>query len=167
MKTEDRLRDPIFQLNLLLWMAKEQPAEGYRVRPLFHQCGFRIIYIENPFPFPEATIQQVAASVLDISQNPEADLILGHDHNGKGLYFEAKANSFGPDSTTAKQGRAHLVATGRVFGEVLAPLKSCLLCYVVPQSACDRRTERGRTERGAILRTWIGVEKRLPRLFLG
>ena len=53
MKTELFLCDPVLQLNLLLWMAKEQPKDGYRVRPLFHERGFKIIYIEQPFPFPE------------------------------------------------------------------------------------------------------------------
>ena len=53
MNNELLVRDPVFQLNILLWMAKEQPAEGYRVRPVFFEHGFKIIYIEQPFPLPE------------------------------------------------------------------------------------------------------------------
>jgi hypothetical protein len=57
------------------------------------------------------------------------------------LYFEAKASSFGPQSSNSKQARGHLLASGPSFSEVLAPLKSCLLCYVVPeddrQPMCD------------------------------
>jgi len=138
MKTEQLLRDPVFQLNLLLWMAKEQPKDGYRVRPFFHEHGFGIIYIEMPFPFPEETTRAIEELELDISTRPEPDLILGRKGNGKGLYFEAKSDSFGPDSSNSRQARGHLLATGPAFGEVLAPLTSALLCYVVPD---DKRTD--------------------------
>lgn len=136
MKTDALISDPIFQLNLLLWMAKEQPGNDYRVRPLFYDLKFEIIYIEQPFAFPEGTLQAITDSGLDISFSPEPELILGRKSDHKALYFEAKANSFGPDSSNCKQARAHLVASGPTFSEVLAPLKSCLLCYVVPQEAC-------------------------------
>lgn len=134
MRIDLLLKDPVFQLNLLLWMAKEQDAENYYVYPLFHQLGFRSIYIENPFAFPEETVRAIQDSGLEISRNPEPDMILGRESDYKALYFEAKVNSFGPDSSTSKQARAHLVASGPVFGEVLSPLNTSLLCYVVPES---------------------------------
>ena len=31
-------------------MAKEQPQQDYRVRPLFYEHGFKIIYIEEYAP---------------------------------------------------------------------------------------------------------------------
>jgi len=136
MRTKQLLRDPVFQLNLLLWMAKEQPRSGYRVRPFLYEQGFEIIYIEMPFAFPEETIRAAQESGLDISIRPEPDLIFGRTRNGKGLYFEAKADSFSPDSSNSKQARGHLLATGPAFGEVLKPLTAGLLCYVVPD---DRR----------------------------
>ncbi|NOX54228.1 MAG: hypothetical protein GXP27_07250 [Planctomycetes bacterium] len=132
MKAEELLRDAVFQLNLLVWMAKEQPAEGYRVRPFFHEHDFEIVYIEWPFPFPVETREAITQSKLDISGNPEPELILRRTHDEKGLYFEAKSDSFGPDSSNSRQARGHLVATGPAFAEVVAPLKSALLCYVVP-----------------------------------
>jgi len=91
-----------------------------------------MIYIEMPFAFPEETIEAVQESELDIGLRPEPELILGRINNGKGLYFEAKGDSFGPESSNAKQARGHLLATGPAFGEVLKPLASGLLCYVVP-----------------------------------
>jgi len=133
MKADTLIRDPVFQLNLLLWMTKEQPSGDYRVRPLFFELGFKIIYIEQPFRFPEETSRKAIGSGLVISEAPEPELILGGENDEKALYFEAKANSFGPESSNAKQARGHLVATGPPFQEVLAPLKSCLLCYVVPE----------------------------------
>lgn len=138
MKTDQIIRDPVFQLNTLLWMAKEQPSDNYRVRPLFFELGFRIIYIEQPFPLPPETSQLTSASGLDISSAPEPELILGRAQNGKALYFEAKANSFGPESSNSRQARGHLIATGPPFQEVLKPLTSCLLCYLVPE---ERRAE--------------------------
>ena len=136
MKTEALLRDPVFQLNLLLWMAKEQPTGDYRVRPLFYDWGFEIIYIEKPFAFPEEAVRAMKDSALDIGIPPEPELILGRKSDNKALYFEAKANSFGVASTkNCRQARAHLIASGPVFGEVLSPLNACLLCYVVPEGA--------------------------------
>jgi hypothetical protein len=136
MKTDLLLKDPIFQLNLLLWMAKEQQRDNYRVYPLFYTLKFKIIYIEQPFAFPEETAKLIKNSRLDISTSPEPDLILGRERDKKALYFEAKANSFGASSPSSKQARGHLLACGPVFGEVLSPLKSSLLCYLVPE---DRR----------------------------
>ena len=129
--------DPVLQLNVLVWMAKEQPSEGYRVRPLFFEQGFGIIYIEQPFPLPAEVSEAASNSVLDISVNPEPELILGRRSDRRALYFEAKAGSFSPASSNAKQARGHLLATGPAFQEVLAPLKSSLLCYLVPE---DNRT---------------------------
>jgi len=142
MKTEALLRDPVFQLNLLLWMAKEQPSGDFRVRPLFYNWGFRIIYIEQPFAFPEDAARAMKDSALDISVAPEPELILGRtSSDNKALYFEAKANSFGISSRNCRQARAHLIASGPAFGEVLFPLNACLLCYVVPDSAREKMSE--------------------------
>jgi hypothetical protein len=130
------LKDPVFQLNLLLWMTREQPVDNYRVRPLFYEWGFEIIYIEHPFPFPEEVTKAIKGSELDIGEGPEPELILGRQTDSKALYFEAKADSFGIKSTNCRQARAHLIASGPVFREVLSPLSDCLLCYVVPANAC-------------------------------
>ena len=132
MNNELLIRDPVFQLNLLLWMAKEQPADSYRVRPYFFEHGFKIIYIEKPFPLPQETAVAAQESGLSISIAPEPELILGRNDDGKALYFEAKADSFSSASTNSKQARGHLLASGPAFQEVLAPLSSSLLCYVVP-----------------------------------
>jgi hypothetical protein len=133
LRTNELLQDPVFQLNLLLWMAKEQPRQNYRVKPLFYENGFKIVYIEMPFPIPEETVKVASDSDLNIRIAPEPELILGRDNDKKALYFEAKANSHGPDSSNAKQAMGHLVATGPVFAEVLTPLELCLLCYVLPE----------------------------------
>src|SRR5438552_10095868 len=136
MKPELLIRDPVFKLNLLLWMAKEQPPKGYVVKALFFENGFNIIYIEQPFPFPPETLDAIEKSNKEISKEPEPELLLGRMPDRKALYFEAKSNSFSPESGVAKQARGHLLAVGDAFAEVLAPLQNCLLCYVVPAENC-------------------------------
>jgi hypothetical protein len=64
-------------------------------------------------------------------------LILGRDADNKGLYFEAKSDSFSPDSSNSRQARGHLLACGPAFAETLTPLKNALLCYVVPADRCS------------------------------
>jgi len=132
MKTELLLQDPVFQLNILLWMAKEQPPGHFRVRPLFHELRFSVMYIEQPFRFPESSIRDIDASGMDISRQPEPELILSRMEGNKAFYFEAKAGSFSPESSNRKQALGHLLAAGPAFSEVYAPLTTCLLCYVLP-----------------------------------
>jgi len=141
MKNEALIKDPVFQLNLLLWMVKEQPSTGYRVRPFLYENGFRLVYIEQPFAFPDPTARAIEASTLNISKAPEPEMILGRDVDKKGLYFEAKADSFSPDSSNSKQARGHLLACGPAFAETLTPLQLALLCYVVPKDRCPPMAE--------------------------
>ena len=136
MKIDDLMRDAVFQLNLLIWMAKEQPSTAYRVRPFFVENGFRIVYIEQPFAFPDAVARAIEKSKLQIRKTPEPELILGRSADQKGLYFEAKANSFSPESTNSTQARGHLLACGPAFAETLSPLQQALLCYLIPKDRC-------------------------------
>lgn|GEM_PF-1368417 len=138
MNNDALIRDPVFQLNLLVWMAKDQPAEGYRVRPLFVQHGFQLMYIQQPFALPERTQRAIAGADLDIAVKPEPELLLQRPADQRALYLEAKANSFGPDSTTARQGRGHLLACGPAFADTMTPLKQALLCYVLPADKCGQ-----------------------------
>jgi len=138
-KTDELLKDPVFHLNILLWMATEQPEDNYCVSPVFSKLGFEVILIEQPFKFPPEIITAINDSGLDISQGPEPEMLLGRlKSDNKALYFEAKANSFGLDSSNCRQARGHLVASGPVIHEVYYPLESCLLCYLVPD---ERRSD--------------------------
>ncbi len=134
MKAEALLRDPGFQLNLLLWMTREQPTNAYVVRPLFRELGFDLLYIENPFPLPEQTARTANATALDISVTPEPDVLLSRASDNKALYIEAKASAFPSASSSARQARGHLLAAGPAFAEVMKPLQECLLCYLLPDT---------------------------------
>lgn len=134
MKTDALLRDPGFQLNLLLWMTRDQPPNAYLVRPLFRDLGFDLAYIEAPVPLPEETARKAATCGLDVGVRPEPDVLLRRDRDKKALYIEAKAAAFSATSSTAKQARGHLLAVGPAFAEVMKPLRECLLCCVVPNT---------------------------------
>lgn len=134
MKAEDLIRDPIFQLNLLIWAAKEQPATSAAVvTPVFSRRGFTLAYIENPFAFPVA-IQQQIKELEDIAKAPNSDVIVANNTRRSAFYIEAKKDSFSPTSTNCRQARAHLIAAGPAFSEVYSPIKSCRLVYALPES---------------------------------
>jgi hypothetical protein len=103
---------------------------------LFFENGFRLVYIEQPFAFPDATARAIEESPLDIKGAPEPEMILGRDSDKRALYFEAKANSFSPSSDNSSQARGHLLACGPPFAETLKPLNKSVLCYVVPKDCC-------------------------------
>ena len=144
MKPDDWIRDAVFQKNLLLWMAKKQSPEYFAVRPLFAERGYSVHYIDRTFDFPVETRNAIDAVIkkknIDISRAPKPELTLRHSESSHALYFEAKANSFGPDRDEAKQARGHLVATGPAFAEVFKPLKSATLTYLLPESAREGMT---------------------------
>lgn len=127
-------KDPIFQLNILIWMAKEQPEHDYQVMPLLFKSGFKVRLIESQFPLPEKIKRSLIKHEINASLAPEPDLVLVRQNDGRALYIEAKSDSFSPNSdASAKQARGHLVATGDAFSEVLAPYEPCLLSYVTPE----------------------------------
>ncbi len=117
-------------------MAKEQPADGFRVRPLFSQHGFQLHYIEQPFPFPTELRGEIVvaaeAMALEIKLEPEPELTVQRHTDGQAIYFEAKSQGFSPASSNSKQARGHLLACGPAFAEVYKPLTTALLDYVVP-----------------------------------
>lgn len=89
-------------------------------------------YIENPFPFP-VPVQQQLKDIEDIGKAPNADVIVANSERQSAFYIEAKKDSFGTESSTCRQARAHLIAAGPVFAEVYAPIKNCRLVYALPE----------------------------------
>lgn len=139
MKPEEWIRDPVFQLNLLIWMAKEQPSEGYCVRPFFHEHQFEWLAVEQPFQFPVELVKAIETVIqergIKIHRHPEPELVLKRERDRSALYIEAKANSFSAASDTSDQARGHLLAAGPAFAETNRPLESALLIYVLPSAA--------------------------------
>jgi len=149
MSLQELIRNPGYQLNLLLWMAKDQPEVTEKdmglVSPFFHKLGFEYQWIENPFPLTDDIRLQVndlpKDSPVRISLAPEPDLVLKRNRDGKGIYLEAKA-SLAATCEKDKQTRGHLLANGPAFAEVLKPLTESLLCYVLPESDRDAMRQK-------------------------
>lgn len=133
MKLDELIRDPIFQLNLLLWMARDQPADTARVTPLFYRWGYRFLMVEAPLPLPPSLVAAVQKTDMEISLAPEPEMILGNPTNHRAVYLEAKKDSFATQSSTSKQARGHLLAAGPAFREVVTPYEIARLCYVLPE----------------------------------
>lgn len=129
-------RDPVLQLNLLIWMTREQPKEHYRVRPLFHDAGFELRNIDTEFPLPETVIAAAKSKNIPIRQNPCPDLRIYNLAVQKEIYIEAKASSFGAGSDTSEQGRAHLLAVGPACMASYSPISQVLLSYHLPEEQC-------------------------------
>jgi hypothetical protein len=138
-KAEELIRDPIFQLNLLVWAAKEQPDSAAVVTPVFARHGYTLQYIENPFSFPVPT-QLKIKDIDDIGKFPTADIIVTNRTKASAFYIEAKKESFGTKSSNCNQARAHLIAAGPVFAEVYSPTKVCRLVYALPEE-CRTKME--------------------------
>jgi len=137
MNPSELIRDPVLQLNLLIWMTREQPKEYYRVRPLFHEAGFELRNIDTPFALPEPVLAVAKIKEVAIRQTPSPDLLIHNQPLGKALYIEAKKSSFGADSTNANQGRAHLLAVGPACAKSYSPITDVLLSYHLPEDECQ------------------------------
>jgi hypothetical protein len=131
MKLDEIVADPVLQLNLLLWMTREQPEESYRVRPIFFKAGFDLWDIDATFTLPEAVIAQIQNKNLPVKVNLSPDLRLRNTSQSKALYIEAKKSSFTPESSNSEQARAHLLAAGPLAIENYKPiteLRSAVIC---------------------------------------
>lgn len=136
MDPSELIRDPVLQLNLLIWMTREQPKEHYRVRPLFHEAGFELRNIDTPFALPEPLIAAARRKNIPIRQSPCPDLRIYNLAVEREIYIEAKSSSFGADSTTSEQGRAHLLAVGPACMASYSPISHVLLSYHLPEEQC-------------------------------
>lgn len=136
MTPAELIRDPVLQLNLLVWMTREQPQDFYRVRPLFHEAGFELRNIDTEFPLPETVIASAKKEKIPIRKHPCPDLRIYNLAGKKELYIEAKASSFGADSDNSEQGRAHLLAVGPACMASFTPITQVLLSYHLPEDQC-------------------------------
>src|SRR6266581_3195760 len=107
------IRDPIFQLNVLLWLAQPLPS-GDAITPLLHSGGFEVQVGVRP------------------------DVILAKESSGKFAITECKGSSFGSGSSTAHQARTLLALAGPRCHEVLGlqpqAVRESTLTYLLPSS---------------------------------
>lgn len=138
LNTENLCNDPLFQLNTAIWLAQPQPELGFSVYPLFHKSNISLFSISPPLALPP-DIRNKIAGRLDCQNAVKPDLIFEKkDTRSEYFVLECKRSSFGPESSTAKQARTLLIATGPIYPEILAVGKrgdfKGILCYLVGSS---------------------------------
>jgi hypothetical protein len=136
-KPSDLLKDPLFQLNSLLWLAQPLP-HGHEITPLFYQQGFAV-YAIAPLLAPPPNVRLAAQEAqISMQERVRPDVVLVNESNHKFATTECKASSFSPTSSTAEQTRALLVVAGPRAAEVLGltsgQVSASLLGFVTPES---------------------------------
>jgi len=132
---DELLRDPLFQLNAVLWLAQPLPGES-QVTPLFHNKGFTVYAIAPLLALPPDV--QLAAQEARVSVQPgvRPDVVLIHEREGRFAFAECKGGSF--RSSAAEQARSLLIVAGPRAAEVLGlagkQVSSSLLALVTPES---------------------------------
>jgi len=127
-------KDPLFQLNLAIWLAQSQPSQHFYVYPLFYKSGLNIYSIGPLLALPPY-IRLTASEKIEFQDGVRPDLILEKKEEKKYCILECKASSFGPDSSTANQTRTLLIISGPVIYEVLGlgarEVNKGILCYLI------------------------------------
>ena len=126
-------KDPLFQLNLAIWLAQSQPPE-FCVYPLFYESKLNIYSIGPLLALPPS-IRLDVANKINCQDAVRPDLIFEALGKKKLCILECKSSSFGPESSTALQAKTLLLVAGPIISEVLAVGKrgenECMLCYFI------------------------------------
>jgi len=130
------VKDPLFQLNAVLWLAQPLPGKS-EITPLLYNQGFTVHAIA-PLLGPPLDLRLVAQEAgISMQERVRPDLVLTQEKGHKFAFTECKARSFGPTSPTAEQARSLLVVAGPRAAEVLAlasgQVADSLLAFVIPE----------------------------------
>jgi hypothetical protein len=132
-KIEELCADPLFQLNLSIWLAQPKPV-GISVRPVFYLSGFNLMSISPLLALPPDIRLLLSEANIKFQDGASPDLILEAEEKTKLVALECKRSSFGADSSTAEQARTFLTLAGPIFTEVLGigrrPSPPGVLCYL-------------------------------------
>ncbi|MBE0478315.1 hypothetical protein IBX65_04255 [Candidatus Aerophobetes bacterium] len=131
---DDLCKDPLFQLNLAIWLAQPQLSQYSCIYPLFYKSGLNIYSIGPLLALPP-DIRLVVTEKINCQNAVRPDLILETQGKKKFCVLECKSSSFGSDSSAASQARTLLLIAGPVLSEVLAIGKrgenKGILCYFI------------------------------------
>jgi hypothetical protein len=134
----DLIGDPLFQLNMVLWLAQPLP-EAAPITPLFHERGFDVYAIAPLLPIPPDVLLAATDTHLAIQSGVRPDVVLVNLEESKYAFTECKKSAFGPASSTADQARSLLLLAGprshEILGLVPGQVSKALLEYMVPENA--------------------------------
>lgn len=118
MTPENLVRDPLYQINLILWMMT--PATDVEIEPVFHRAGFDVFQIEGELRLPLKLAADLKQKNIEASSAVVPDLLL-RGKQKEYLIIECKAALFGPgDGGPQRQARALLLQTPDVMTESLS-----------------------------------------------
>jgi hypothetical protein len=103
--------DPLFQLNVVLWLAQTLP-NGFPIVPLLGSAGFSVFAISQSFPVPRGVRVAAEAAGLSIKESSHPDVVLRNVSRNQFAFVECKRSSHGEASSTTQQTRTHLVIAG-------------------------------------------------------
>jgi hypothetical protein len=133
--TGSALRDPIYQLNFVLWMLEELPPAA-PTRPFLRQMGYTLHSLGGSLPMPPELRVRLADLNLEARQAPAPDVLASRRGSTEFLVVECKAASFGAGSSTAHQARALLVVSADLRGPLGLPALpeiSGVVSYLLPE----------------------------------
>jgi hypothetical protein len=139
--TNELLRDPLFQLNAILWLAQPLP-DGGRISPLLHNAGFRVYAIAPLLgPPPDVRLAAQQAGVA-LQERVRPDVVLNHERDRKFAFVECKASSFSTSSSQADQARCLLMVGGPraedALGLASGQVADCLVAFLIPDEERER-----------------------------
>lgn len=105
--------DPVFQLNVVLWMLQPMHQGHVTPRPVLHEVGYAVKWIGAPLTAP-AEVERKLATEVGIRGTPQPDVFASGPPGGSWPVMECKASAFAPDSSTAQQARNILARTSDV-----------------------------------------------------
>lgn len=114
----DLLRDPLFQTNLVLWLAQPLPI-GTDIDPILFRKGFSVSAIAPMYPLPPATRLQAESSGVRLKDGARPDVVLTNEARAAYVMVECKGNSFGTESSSSVQARTMLLLAGPQGADVL------------------------------------------------
>ena len=127
-------KDPLFQLNLAIWLTQPQPPDNVAIDPIFYRSGLSIYSIGPLLSLPPE-VRINAFEKLDCQDKACPDLVLMNSERIKICLLECKASSFGIRSNTARQARTLLLMAGPIVSDILGlgrNWRNCgILCYLI------------------------------------
>jgi hypothetical protein len=95
------LGDPMFQLNVVLWMVQPAPP-GSPIRPILREAGYLLSALSRNLP-PPLELRPKLMALVGSDTAPAPDALAEPPAETPWLVIECKGTSFGPDSSTARQ----------------------------------------------------------------
>ncbi len=111
-------RDPLFQLNTLLWLTQSLPA-GICWKPLFRSADFEVYAIAPMLAPPPDLLLAAKDSQFPFQERCRPDIVLNRANDKCFVLVECKGRSFGTASTAAEQARTFLIVSGPRLHESL------------------------------------------------